>query len=154
MSAGKRVLLATSPKDPYLIALEITHPDLTVPIRVVGDTQDIVIEGNTFVACAFKLTKPDDIDQQLPHAALSIDNVGRELTQWLEYSRGGKGALCRIIEVLRSDPGTVEQDITLNMSDMSITPFEVSASLGMQKSLSQPAVAMRYDPATSIGIFD
>lgn len=152
--SAKRNLLATAPGDPYLVALEITHPDLAVPIRVVADTQNITIEGHEFIACAFKLTKPDDVDQQLPHAELSVDNIGRELTQWLEYSRGGKGALCRVIEVLRSDPGTIEQDVTLSMSDMAITPLVVSANLGMQKSLGQPAVAVRYDPTTAIGIFD
>lgn len=272
---AKRNLLATAPGDPYLVALEITHPDLSVPIRVVADTQNIVIEGHEFIACAFKLTKPDDVDQQLPHAELSVDNIGRELTQWLEYSNGGKGAMCRIIGGTRigganqqlvtdrsittsttdtygdlfpvqpgewlhlhgrvdatssafparlgayyssndqfgglytfavvggvaagqsgeldgylavppgathamqflqlqtptwNEPGStavwtelsmeligaldVDDDITLAMSDMAITPLVVSANLGMQKSLGQPAVAVRYDPTTAIGIFD
>lgn len=153
-AAGRRNLLATAPDSPYLVALEITHPDLAVPIRVVGDVQDVTIEGNLFKACAFSLTKPDDVDQQLPHATLSVDNIGRELTQWLEYSNGGRGAMCRIIEVLRKDPGTIEADMTLAMSDMSITSLAASASLSVQKSLSQPAVAVRYDPTTAIGIFD
>lgn len=108
---ARRNLLATSAEADLVIALEITHEDLEVPVRVVNDTQDLVItvagdpypEAITFVACPFDITLPDDVDQQIPRARLSVDNIGRELTQWLEYSRGGKGAKVRILQATRSD---------------------------------------------------
>lgn len=150
---ARRNLLATSADEPFLVLLEITHPEWTVPIRVVNDSQNIVVEGDEFIACAFRITLPDDIDQQVPEARLEVDNIGRELTQWLEYSQGGKGAKCRIMQVLRSDPDTVEFDMTLDLSGLSVDNFVVRGQLGFQDTLGQPAVKLRFDPNTAPGLW-
>lgn len=150
---ARRNLLATSADEPMLELLEITHPDLAVPIRVVNDVQSITVQGNEFIACPFTLARPDDVDQQTPTAKISVDNIGRELTQWLEYSNGGKGARCRIMAVMRSSPSVIEFDMTLDLSGLSINNQTVDGSLGFQNTLMQPAVTIRYDPITSPGMF-
>lgn len=150
---ARRNLLSTSAGEPFLILLEITHPELVVPIRVVNDTQSITVLGNEYIACPFEITLPDDVDQQTPKARLSVDNIGRDLTQWLEYSRGGKDAKCRILQIMRSDPDIIEYDMTLDMSGISIDNLSVSAELGFQNTLMLPAVTVRYDPLTSPGLF-
>lgn len=151
--AGRRNLLATSADEPFLVLLEITHPDLEVPVRVANDTVNITARGNEYVACPFELVLPDDVAEQVPKAQLRVDNIGRELTQWLEYSRGGKGAKCRIIQCLRSDPDVFEYDMTLDMTSMSIDNQTVSSDLGFQNTLMLPAVAVRYDPKSTPGGF-
>lgn len=150
---ARRNLLATSADEPFLILLEITHIDLDVPVRVVNDVQELVSNGNEFIACPFEISLPDDIGEQVPKAQLSVDNIGRELTQWLEYSNGGAGAKCRIMQVMRSYPDLLEYDITLDMSGMSITNQTVTAELGFQNTLNQPAVAVRYDPGSAPGLW-
>lgn len=189
--AGRTNLLATSADEPFLILLEITHPDLAEPVRVVNDTVDASIvqdDGSgtavdiAFVACPFQITLPDDVDQQIPKAQLSVDNIGRELTQWLEYSNGGRGAKCRILQALKSeaekyqawefgdyaagyfaedyvegeslvDWRPFEYDMTLDMTSMAIDNLAVTADLGYQRTAGMPAVAMRYDPKTAPGLF-
>lgn len=151
--AGRRNLYATSAEEPFLVLLEITHPELDESIRVVNDSANITVQGKEFVACPFDITLPDDIAEQVPQATLSVDNIGRELTQWLEYSRGGKGAKCRIIQVLRSYPDVLEFDMTLDMSGISIDNQVVSSQLGFQNTLLLPAVTMRYDPFTTPGAY-
>ncbi|NYT38866.1 DUF1833 domain-containing protein [Allopusillimonas soli] len=168
--AGRRNLLATSADEPLLQLIEITHPDLAEPARFVNDNENIVVEGHTFFATAFTLIKPDDVDQQTPKAQLSVDNVGRELTQWLEYSNGGKGARCRILAVLRSSNEEyatdyfaqdytlasnpdIEFDMTLDLSGIHINNAQVSSDLGFQNTLMQPAVTMRFDPLTTPGAY-
>lgn len=150
-AAGRRNLLATSADEPFLVLLEITHPDLSVPVRVVNDTVNITARGNEYVACPFALILPDDVAEQVPKAQLRVDNIGRELTQWLEYSNGGKGAKCRIIQCLRSDPDVFEYDMTLDMSGIAIDNLAVTADLGFQNTMMQAAVAVRYDPKTTPG---
>jgi len=152
-TAGRRNLLATSADEPFLILLEIMHPDLEVPVRVVNDSQPVTVGGNEFIACPFDITLPDDVDQQVSKARLSVDNIGRELTQWLEYSRGGKGAKCRIMQVMRSNPDIIEYDITMDLTGIAIDNQTVSGDLGYQDTLMQPAVAVRYDPITAPGVF-
>lgn len=150
---AKRALNATSAEEPVLELIEITHPDLAVPARFVNDTQDITSNGALFYATSFRLTKPDDVDQQTPTAKLSVDNIGRELTQWLEVSNGGKGARCRIMVVLRSEPNILQFDMTLDLTGLSINNMEVSGALGFQNTLMQPAVTVRYDPLSSPGLW-
>lgn len=150
---AKRNLHATSAEEPLLELIEITHPDLSVPARFVNDTQDITSNGALFYATSFRLTKPDDVDQQTPTAKLAVDNIGRELTQWLEVSNGGKGAKCRIMAVLRSEPNTLQFDMTLDLTGLTINNFEVAGMLGFQNTLMQPAVTVRYDPLTAPGLY-
>ncbi len=151
--AARQNLLATSADEPFLVAIEITHADLTIPARFVNDSQNIVIQGHEFFATAFRVALPDDKDQQLPQARLEVDNVGRELTQWLEFSRGGAGARCRLIQVLRSDPDLIEFDMTLDLTGLVVDNLTVSGLLGYQNTLGQTAVAVRYDPKTAPGLW-
>ena len=163
---GRRNLLATSADEPIVVALEIFHTDLAEPIRVVNDSIDLWVEDHQFVACRFQLIRPDDVDQQVPKARLSVDNIGRELTQWLEQSNGGKGAWCRMITVLRSqseeyaidyfaevytygEAPIIEYEMTMELTGLSIDNFAVSGDLGYQETLNQAAVAVRYDPVTA-----
>lgn len=136
-----------------LLLLEIDHPDLSQPIRVVNDNQDLVHQGNTFVAMAFRARLPDDLEQGLPRAILSVDNVGKEMVSWLEASNGGQGATCRMIQVLRSAPDVVEWETTLNLTDLRITQTEVTGSLGYEDLLNMPGVRLRYRPEVAPGLF-
>ncbi|MGV2896744.1 DUF1833 family protein [Achromobacter sp. AGC78] len=151
--AAQQNLLATSADEPFLVAVEILHPDLVVPARFVNDSQNITIQGDEYFATAFRVALPDDKEQQLPQARLEVDNVGRELTQWLEFSRGGKGARCRIIQVLRSDPNLIEFDMTMDLTGLVVNNLVVSGVLGYQNTLGQSAVAVRYDPKTAPGLW-
>ncbi len=133
--------------------LEITHPQLAVPIRIVDDNSDLVSNGETFQAFGFDVVLPDDVANQLPRARLAVDNVGRELTQWIDTSRGGKGAQVRVMEVLRSDPDTVEADFTLDLLNVAQNALQVTGQLGYENTLARPAIPATYRPETAPGLF-
>ena len=189
--AARRQLNATSAEADLVIALEITHAELEVPVRVVNDNQNLTVVVNVggvpteieFIACPFDIVLPDDVSGQTTTARLSVDNIGRELTEWLEYSRGGKGAKVRILQLMRSYGGhyreydfgeyatgyfaedyvegidistwrPFEMDITLDMDSIAIDNLTVSAELGFRRSGGAPAVAMRYTPKTAPGLFN
>ncbi|MGY6272442.1 DUF1833 family protein [Achromobacter denitrificans] len=152
-SQAKRNVNATSADEPLLSAIEILHPALEVPARFVNDTAPIELEGNHFFDTRFDLTLPDDQDEQLAEARLEVDNIGRELTQWLEKSQGGKGAKCRILMVLRSNPDNMEFDMTMDLTGLGVTNFRVSGALGFKNTLMQSAVAVTFNPTTSPGNF-
>ena len=99
------------------------------------------------------MSLPDDQDEQVPSARLAVDNIGRELTQWLEVSQGGAGAKCRLILLLRSTPANLEFDMTMDLTGLAITNYRVSGDLGFKNTLMQSAVTVRYDPTTSPGNF-
>lgn len=136
-----------------LYLLEITHPDLAVPIRVVRDTQDLVSNGNTFTAMAFDIQMPDDVDKQLPRAPIQIDNVGRELVQWLEASNGGVGAQVRVMQVMRDTPDVIEEDITMDLMNVRQNKAFVIGQLGYDDVLNRAGLAASYRPDNTPGIF-
>lgn len=144
---------STGANESPLTALEITHVDLATPIRIINDNQDLVHLGDTFAAMAFRITLPDDSDGGLPRAELSVDNVGKEMMQWIESSAGGQGAQVRIIQLLRSIPDTVEWEITMDLTNVKATMFEVTGTLGFDDLLNKPAVTLTYRPDTAPGLF-
>ena len=54
---------------------------------------------------------------------------------------------------MRSRPDLIEYEITLDLSDVKATVSEVTATLGYDNIFSRPAIALRYDPFTSPGVF-
>ncbi|GHU34210.1 hypothetical protein AGMMS50256_27510 [Betaproteobacteria bacterium] len=152
-AAYKSTLAATSAPEAPIVLLEITHPDLPTPVRVVNDSENITCNGLEYIACPFRCLLPDDIENQLPKATLAVDNVGRELMYWIETSAGGYGAQARFMQVMRSRPDQVEYDITLDMSNVKATSTQVTADLGYENIFTRPAITMRYDPFTAPGVF-
>lgn len=151
--AFKANINAVAETEAPLVLLEITHPGLAEPVRVVNDNQDIVSRGFRFVALAFQIVLPDDLEEGLPKATLAVDNVGRELTQWIEESRGGAGATVRIMQVLRSQPDVIEWDVTLDLSNVRMDAATVQGTLSYEDLLNRPAVTLFYRPETAPGVF-
>jgi hypothetical protein len=143
---------STSGEEPVYL-LEITHPQLAVPVRVVRDTQDLVSNGETFIALPFEISLPDDIEGQLPRAPIRIDNIGRELTQWLDASDGGRGAQARVMLVMRDDPDVLEYDVTLDLLNVKQNGAFVTGELGYENTLALPALAASYRPDNTPAIF-
>lgn len=146
-------LHATVSADPPLVLLEIDHPDLVTPVRVVNDTQDITSNGGLYQALGFSIHIPDEEDGKLPEATLAIDNIGRELMTWLDSSAGGAGATARLMQVRRSAPDVVEYDITMDLTTLRATSAVVSGHLGYDNLLDRPAVLVRYDTHRAPGLF-
>lgn len=149
----KSTLAKVSADEARLILLEISHSALTTPVRVVNDMQDLVSNGNTYLACPFRFIPPDDFENQLPKARLAVDNIGRDLMYWIETTSGGEGSVVKSMEVMRSRPDQIESSISMNLYNVHVTPKEVSAELGYYNLFAKPAVLLQYRPDTAPGIF-
>jgi hypothetical protein len=148
----KRRTGGTSGSEPSYL-LEITHPQLVSPIRVINDNADLISNGNTFQACAFHIQFPDDVSGSMPRVPISIDNIGRELTQWLESSDGGRNAQVRIMQVMRDTPDVIEQECTLFLLNTNQSMTTISGQLGYENVLDQPALGAMQTPQLQPGIF-
>lgn len=152
-SEYKSTLARVSASETPLILLQIDHPDLDSPIRVVNDTQDITSNGDTYIAFPFRCTLPDDFEGKLPKATLSIDNVGKDLMYWIESTDGGIGSTATFKQVMRSRPDQIEWSITMSLFNIIATNAEVSAELGFENLFSKPAILLSFRPETSPGLF-
>ena len=149
----RRALREAAPADRLLTSLEISHPAIAQPVRVINDTIGRAIEGNDYVALRFDARLADDIAGQAPQTELAIDNVGRALTQWIEATGGGAGASVRVMQVLDIDDPPVEWEVTLDVAGMAVDQERVTARLGFDPLLGRAAVTPRHDPQTSPGLF-
>ena len=148
-----RALAGASPR----YALEITHPAITEPVRIVADNIDHTIEGNRYIALAFRAQPPQFQEGQVPRATLEIDNVGRELTQWVETTGGGRGAKMRVMMVHRDTSGRFSHIVwelpALAVGVTELTNELVQAQLVYRSGKSRPGIKGRHDPTTSPGLF-
>ncbi len=151
--AQARSLAGTAPR----YALEITHPDIDEPVRVVGDNAEHMIEGNRYLALAFRAQPPQFKEGEIPRATLEIDNVGRELTQWVETTGGGRGAKMRVMMV-HKDPTAAQSHIAWELPALAVGVTEltnevVSVQLVYRSGKSRPGIKMRHTPTVSPGLF-
>ena len=142
----------SAPETPYIL-LEIDHPELTDPIRIINDTQDLTSNGDLYIGCPFRCVLPDDFENQLPKARLSVDNIGRELMFWIETTAGGNGSSVRFMQIMRSRPDQIEWEITMSLYNVQVTMQEISAELGFENLFSKPAINVQYRPTTTPGLF-
>lgn len=149
----KSTLAEVNAAEAPMILLEIDHPDLDEPIRVVNDTQDLTSNGNLYIGFPFRCVLPDDFENQLPKARLSIDNVGRDLMYWIETTGGGQGSTATFKQILRSNPNLIEWSITMSLFNVHVTMQEISAELGFENLFGKPAITFKYRPDNSPGLF-
>lgn len=143
---------ASAGEEPVVL-LEITHPELLAPARVVNDNQDLISNGENFVACAFETQLPDDQAGAMPRVPIAIDNIGGELTEWMDDSKGGRGAQVRMMQVMRDTPNVIEQEFTLALLNTRQNMLQISGELGYENVLDQPALQATYTPETAPGLF-
>jgi hypothetical protein len=152
-SQYKSTLAKVSGEETPLILLEINHPELTTPIRAVNDTENIISNGEEYIAFPFTCVLPDDYENRLPRARISIGNAGRDLMFWLETTDGGQGSVATFRQVMRSRPNQVEWEITMGLFNVTATNVEVSAELGFENLFAKPAISINYRPENSAGLF-
>ena len=138
-------------------ALEITHPMVNPPARVVADTVQHRIEGSVFHPVAFEAEIVSSTEGEIPRASLRVDNVGREMMEWVEASQGGRDVRMTVMRVrppLDEDGNsTVLERRTLPVTISEVDNLSIRVTLAYDLSFDRPSVIMRHDPTTSPGLF-
>lgn len=136
-----------------LVLLEINHPFLTAPVRLVNDNLNFTFGGEVFLAMPFKFDRQDDIKGELPVIRLEVPNVGRGMIKWIDGSGGGAGATFAVILARRSDPSYIEEQLNLNIQNVSITTEKVVFNLIIQNNLTKKSMRYIYDTKRAQGLF-
>lgn len=152
-SRYRRAAQVLSPTERPLVLLELQHALLPEPMRFVNDNEDVVSNGANYVAAGFDFTWPDDQDKQTPAASLSIANGGGGVGAFFERTHGGRGAVVRVLQIMRSAPDFVEDDLLLDLHDIEVSSQAVTGRLGYEDVLNKMGTAYTYRPETSPGIF-
>ena len=141
----------------FFDALEISHPLVSQNVRVVADTVDHDIEGETYTALAFRSEFPQNIERQVSAATIGISNIGKPLMRWVNESRGGRGGTVRLLRVIGPPPGgttsRVVFDRSFSIGSVRVDSAFVEVSLSGIATRGRPAILKRHDAGTSPGLF-
>lgn len=137
----------------FLELMVIEHASFASPVRIVNDTRDWVIAGNTYVALPFGIKLPTQAQQENPRAQIHIDNVGRELTGAIEGLPVGASLIATLQVVSRATPAVVDYEFIAQLSGINITPTLVTANMGPDDTMRQTAVRIRFDPVNAPALF-
>lgn len=149
----KANLIQTSAEEAILYTLEINNTALAQPIRLVADKTDIVSNGDTYVACMFDIAMPNETQGEAPRVVLSIDNISRDITRFLEQLQGAPQTTGMIQQIKRSDPDFIEFDMTMDLINVSITKFKISGELKFDRTLEEPSINQIYNKRNAVGLF-
>jgi hypothetical protein len=149
-TAYHEVITALSPPEHPFILLKIEH-SLADPLRLINDTQDLVFQGERYIAVGFRCVWVDDVEGQLPKATLQIDNTTNLFSRLFEQTAGMRGMKVRMIEALRSNPSVIERQIQLDVDTVSMNTEVVQLGLGFEDTLNKSAINLTYRPPTTTG---
>lgn len=149
----QRTVNSTEADEFPLVLLEIDHPDLSEPVRVVGDKENIVSNGDTYIRFSFDFIGVTDPEVGLGEAKLSLDNLGREFLVWLETADWRKPTSVRIQTVRRSDPDNVEVEYNMFLDDLITSPSTVEGKLTFGIAIDSLLMRILYNKQNSPGLF-
>lgn len=127
--------------------LTITHPTLTVPIRVHDGLEEVTSRGNVYTPFPFEIHIPPTDRDELPQVRLRFDNVERTLVNTLRSV--GDPPLVTLEIVTSEDPDTVEAGPwRFTWRSEEYTAEVVEGRLAFEDVLNDPFPFARFIPAT------
>lgn len=149
---GYESLFEEETDEAWLILLTIDHEDFEEPIRVVANTENVVSNGNLFVAYPFELTLPTSSGETLATTKVRVSNVDRTIVQTIRSTESAPSALIQIC--LASDPDVIEADFEgLQMAKTEYDALTVEGEFSYQNSFASGFPAHRYTPRNCPALF-
>ena len=136
----------------FLVLLTIDHAQMSEPIRVVNNTQNVTSRDHEFIGFPFEINLPDQRDDQLPEVTLTICNVDRQLVLAVRSISGPPSVTLEVI--LADAPDTVE--ISLEGAELRSTDYDaltISGKLTFEPILGEPIPGDLITPGNFPGVF-
>lgn len=130
----------------FLLLIHITSDEDGTSIYAVNDMKDIVSNGITYTAYPFDVILPDDSDDNMPQAKLSISNIDRFLISSLRLYNKPLNVTFSVI--LASSPDVVEVSYpNFKLFDIEYNADTISGTLSIKSFLSEPFPGGSFTPS-------
>ena len=136
-----------------LLFLEVRASSFVDVLRLVSDTQNWQSNGVEYIGIPFGFKLPDDTAGQVPRSVLTIENVGRGITQDLEALQPNEVVSAKLMIADKGSPSLIERTINLPMTTISVNPTAATAQCGVDSMMRQQSVLLRFTPHLTPGIF-
>jgi hypothetical protein len=105
-TAAKAALTSENTGEVFIPLLTITHNDLSAPVYIASNNENIVSNGKTFIGVPLMISLPGEEPDQLAVATIEFPNVSGEILN--EIRAIADPPFVTIQVVLASSPNTVE----------------------------------------------
>nr|WP_202405078.1 DUF1833 family protein [Xanthomonas sp. LMG 8992] len=133
--------------------LELTAASFIATLRIVNDTRNWMSNGVEYIGYPFRFKEPDDTAGQTPRAQLTLDNVGRGITDDLERLQPNETVMAKVMVTDRAAPSVIERVFYLPLTAVSVDGTTATAQAGVDYLMRQQAMKLRATPYTTPGIF-
>lgn len=137
----------------HIELLEVSNPSFSESMHICNDGQDFVSRGISYIGLPFGFTLPDDVSGQAPRMRLTMDNVGRGISDELERRLPGTTTMAKLIIVPRDQPDVHQHVYWLPMSSVSISGVSAQATCSVDELMRRAACQQIANPHTLAGIF-
>lgn len=152
--AQLRQAQASVDSDGYLLLLLIDVIGGNDPVRLVNDTRNWTIGGQTYIGLPLRYTPPQDVAGEAARARIEVDNVARDVLPLLEALPPNSAMECTQRFVSRDDPEIVIWEYVCGISGADADSFVLSFSLGDDAFMRTAAIRLRYDNDSAQDIFE
>lgn len=134
-----------------LVLLEISHPDLADPIRIVNDKANITSNGDEYIGYPFQIYLPDSNEDSPPRAKIRVDNVSREIGQSIRQISTPPSVS---LKVIRPDtPDIIEfQYSGMKLRHVPYDALTIEGDLEFEDLTKEPFPGYTFSPANYHGI--
>lgn len=149
-AAGLASIHAQQTSEVWLVLLTISGTGMTT-LRVVNNNEDIVSNGQTFVAFPFEITLPSEDSDSPPRAYLRIDNVDKQIAATIRSISTPPSVQIDVIRA--SAPNSPEITFAgLTLRGVSMDAGAVQGELSFESIFSEP-VTLTMTPSRFPGLF-
>lgn len=146
----RRAVLGLTTDEVGVELLTISGAGFTT-LRVCNNNENIISNGQTFIAYPFRLTLPSD-GENAPVARVQIANVSREIGQAIDAATDN--VTFQIDLILASNPDLLEKSFGgLDLRTVSRTPLIVEGEIQSASFASEPCPHIRVTPGRFPGMF-
>jgi hypothetical protein len=137
--------------DPFLTLVTLSHAEFST-IRLVNNTEDIVSNGNTFIAFPMRIVLPADDGEKAREITIEFDNVGLDLIDAIREVTSPIDVKLEMI--LASLPDDVQYSFEeLKIQNLSYSKTRIAARLFLDSFLNTEITSERYTPTNYPGLF-
>lgn len=152
---GLRQLLAQEAGHSFVMLLELAHADMDSPMRYCNNIEDVIYNGNTYVAYPFTPVLPSDIEDEIPEVTITIDNVGQALVNALRSIFSPLDVSLYVVRI--DDNGNVTVEVgpmAFKLNQISYNAFTIDLAIGFEFDvLNGKAESTTFDPSVAPGLF-
>ena len=148
----RQAAFANETDEVFLVLLTMSHDEFVQDFRFVNNMVDIYSRNMRFIAYAFEITLPDQVEDRPPRASIRVDNVDRRI---IEGVRSVSSAIGIKIEVIMASAPD-DPEITFSgfqLGSVEADAFTVNGELVLDDLTVEPYPAGAFTPAGFAGMF-